>query len=68
MNAEFVLLDTCAPENFNHYVETPSTRSKFELRIDQFGRTIEKTTFYKGSKILGFFSRDHGGYRYYLRK
>jgi hypothetical protein len=57
-----------AAENFCFLVDTPSTREKRTMRLDDFGRTIETIVFYRGSRILGKQVRDVCGWRYYLRK
>lgn len=57
-----------AQENFCHYVDQPSTRQKMVTEKDSYGRTIETTFFFKGTKVIGKQIRDFTGYRYFLRK
>lgn len=68
MAIQFEELRHFGPENFLDLVEEPSTKSILEVKKDEYGRTIETTTFYKCSKILGMQVRNVNGYRYYIRK
>jgi hypothetical protein len=55
------------PENFCSLVDGPSTRSKSTVTTNYYGRQLEVTTYYRGSKILGYQERTSSGYRYYVR-
>ncbi len=56
-------------ENFLDLVDTPSTRNKLSITTDRYnGHKVERTTFYKGSKVIGVQIRNVTGYHYYLRK
>jgi hypothetical protein len=54
--------------NFDHYVSSKATRTKFETRKDYFGKIVETTVYYRGAAIIGKMLRDSFGYRYFLRR